>query len=351
VNVCCALAALAAAAGWVVIGCRAEQEVAVTPSPASVQPAVVEEQTPVQATPTVEPLSQRPAAQQALDTQAVLTDVPPGYQGPIDPQWPPSHPADLEVELRAARILRGIMRRGERPPRESLIAGDTPGVFAEQGRIGGFDYIEVVLGPITSPDERMPLVVLLHGRGGRPTIPEGPYLGKRPLRLFIPRGPDHLQGGYNWLATWTMSGKVELLSRSLAGRVDQLMPAIEAFAALRPTLGKPIVAGFSQGGILTFALATRYPAFFAAALPIAGWLPPGMVPTVRAPGVSYPFIHAFHGGDDHVVPTEMGRKTVAELRSAGITVEYSEFPGVGHEVTPEISHDVKEAVRTLFSQQ
>lgn len=275
-------------------------------------------------------------------------DIPPDYEGPIDPQWPPTHAADLEVELKAARIIRRALKRGERPPREQLLDGDTNGVYADEGRIGGFDYIEVVLGPMAHPDEVMPLLILLHGRGGRPTIPKGPYLTTRPIRVFIPRGPDPLQGGFNWLATWTNSGKYELLSRSLVGRVDQLMPAIEAYAKLRPTEGKPIVAGFSQGGILSYALAIRYPAQFEAVFPIAGWLPPGLLPTAKMPGVKYPFIHAFHGGSDTVVPTEKGRASVQALRKAGIAIEYSEFPGVGHEVTPEINQSVRLAMRRFL---
>jgi len=274
--------------------------------------------------------------------------VPPGYEGPIDPQWPPTHPANLDVELKAARLIRRALKRGERPPLEELLEGDTPGVYAEEGRIGAFDFIEVVLGPMAHPDEKMPLVVLLHGRGGRPTIPQGPFLTTRPLRLFIPRGPDVLGDGYNWLATWTNSGNLELLSRSLAGRVDQLMPAIEAFSKLRPTEGKPVVAGFSQGGILSFALVTRYPQQFAAAMPIAGWLPPGLFPDPKKPGIANPPIFAFHGGNDTVVPTERGRATVATLKQLGVNITYHEFPGVGHVVTPEITQEVRLKLRNFF---
>lgn len=297
-------------------------------------------------------VTEPPTQLAALSADPVASDMhlPAGYQGPIDPEWPPSHPADLEIELKAARILRRTLKRGARPPRESLLEGDAPGVFAEEGRIGGFDYIEVVLGHEAHPDEEMPLVILLHGRGGRPRIPQGPVPADLALRLFIPRGPDPLQGGFNWLATWTNSGKLELLSRSLAGRVDQLMPAIEAFSRLRPTRGKPIVAGFSQGGILSFALATRYPEQFSAAIPIAGWLPPGMLPTEKKAGASYPLIHAFHGQKDMTVPTEKGRMTVEALRSIGIAVEYTEVPGVGHDVSPEINQQVRREIALLVEE-
>lgn len=260
--------------------------------------------------------------------------------GPIDPQWPIQHAAKADVELEVGRLLREADDEGEAPQRLPLRAGDHPDVFAYEGRLGGFDYIEAILGPMQHPDEAMPLIVLLHGRGGRPTIPAGPYHPTRPLRLFIPRAPEPLNDGYTWLATWTNSGEIELLTSSLSERVEELMPVIDEFSALRPTQGKPIVGGFSQGGIMTFGLVTRFPERFSAAFSIAGWLPPALRPT--EPDVSiFPPILAVHGGNDVVVPTRLGRETVDHLRSTGLSVESSEFEGVGHVVSADMNRIVR----------
>lgn len=271
------------------------------------------------------------------------TDTANANEGPLDPQWPPVHPASHEDELKASELVRAQLEAGKPLPalEEPLVQGDHPGIYVEEGRIGGFDYVEVIVGPMLHPDEPMPLVILIHGRGGRPHIPEGPYPTEKPFRLWLPRGPDPLDGGYNWLATWTNSGEIDLLTRSLAARADELMPAIEAFARLNPTIGKPVVAGFSQGGILSFALATRYPSQFKAAFPIAGWLPPALIPQARDHGPDYPFIHALHGSDDITVPTAKGRDTVAALKDLGIHIEYTEVPGVAHVVTPEMNQLVR----------
>lgn len=265
--------------------------------------------------------------------------IPDDYEGPIDPEWPPSHPADLEVELKSSALYLQRLAEGGKTeaPDVALLPGDHPGVYAEQGQIGGFDYIEVILGPMTHPDEEMPLVVLLHGRGGRPRIPRGPFHTTKPVRLFIPRGPDKLKNGFQWLATSTNSGDEELLARSLAGRVDQLAPAIEAFGKLNKTVGKPVVMGFSQGGILTYTLATRYPALFSAAFPVAGWLPPSLTPKVKGGEIKYPFIHAIHGGEDTIVPTQKGRETAARLKALGLKVSYTEIGGAQHVVSPEMN--------------
>ena len=269
--------------------------------------------------------------------------IPDDYAGPIDPEWPPSHPADLEVELRAGRLLRERQDKGERVnPKVTLFEGDYSNVYASQGRIGNFDYIESIVGDVDSIDAELPLVVLLHGRGGRPSIPYAGMAGDPPVRVFSPRAPDKLgENGFTWFATWSTSGQTELLARSIVGRADELAPAIQAYSKLRPTRGKPIVAGFSQGGILTYALVTRYPHLFTAAFPVAGWIPEANLPPAPKKGSTFPLIHAMHGTIDETVPFADGRATVEALGRRGIKVEFTEVPGVAHVVTPEMGQTVR----------
>jgi len=203
------------------------------------------------------------------------------------------------------------------------------------------------VGKVVHPDDPLPLVVLLHGRGNRPQIPDGPFDSSMPFRMFLPQAPDPLGDGFTWIAVPTNSEDTQLFSRSLSGRLDQLAPAIMAFREMRPTLGKPIVVGFSQGAILTFGLVTRFPRDFAAGFPIAGWLPPALYPEVR-PGQSFPYIFAQHGGADSVVPTVKDRETVKALRAKGLWVDYRESPGVGHFVTPEMSTEVRRAIGKML---
>ena len=274
---------------------------------------------------------------------------PPEYLGPIDPEWPPRHDVELEVELRASKLLRE--RLGTREQAVEVTPAPDDGVqdlFVESGKIGAFSYLEVIAGRPVHPDDPLPLVVILHGRGNRPRIPQGPLDASLPFRMFIPQAPDPLGDGFTWLAVPTNDPNKELFTRSLSGRADQLAPAIEAFRLMRPTLGKPILVGFSQGGIMTFALATRFPHHFAAAFPMAGWLPPELYPE-RVKGRPFPYIFAQHGGADTVVPTEKGRQTVSALRARGLKVDYREFAGVGHVVSPQMSDDVRRAVRRILS--
>lgn len=270
--------------------------------------------------------------------------IPPEYTGPIDPEWPPRHATNLATELEASRILRERLAQGEVTritKGQATLPGATPDLYVHRDQIGGFQYIEVITGHVSHPDERLPLIVLLHGRGGKPQIPSGSFPDDIPIRFFIPQAPDPLGEGYTWLATWTESGQTQLLTRSLSARADELAPAISAFTQLRPTRGKPIVVGFSQGGILSFTLSIRHPQLFTAAFPIAGWLPPALMPDRLTPGVRYPSIHAQHGTADTIVPLAKGRETFRQLRTLGVDIHLTEIPRVGHIVTPEMNRSVR----------
>lgn len=291
--------------------------------------------------------SPAPPSQPKIETKKEVKP-PPDFTGPIDPSWPPSHPVDAELQKNASRLFRETLKNQKAKEKSSSgTKPSSPDLFVEEGQIGEFKYLEVIMGKMQSPDDPMPLVVVLHGRGGKPTIPAQSFRGQLPLRFFIPQAPDKMGNGYTWLATYTQSGQIQLLTRSLSARVDQLAPAIFAFQKLRPTLGKPIVTGFSQGGILSYALATRYPKRFAAAFPLAAWLPPALYPT-EYPKQKYPYIYAQHPRDDKVIPVDKARATVKNLRARGLNVDYRESPG-GHVVTPQMDEEVLRATRRYLA--
>jgi predicted peptidase len=85
------------------------------------------------------------------------------------------------------------------------------------------------------------------------------------------------------------------------------------------------VAGLSMGGYATWALLTRYPKRFAAAIPICGG-----GDTSKAPLFKHVPLWVFHGDSDHTVPVAASRQMVAALRKAGGTPVYTEYKGVDH---------------------
>ncbi len=86
------------------------------------------------------------------------------------------------------------------------------------------------------------------------------------------------------------------------------------------------IVGISMGGIATYDLVCRYPDIFTAAIPICGAINPERLPEAK----NVKFL-IFHGEDDDEIPSVCSREAYKALNSAGATVDYIEFSGVGHD--------------------
>ncbi len=84
--------------------------------------------------------------------------------------------------------------------------------------------------------------------------------------------------------------------------------------------------GLSMGGFGTWDLCTKHPDKFAAAVPICGGGNPasaGKMKTIPT--------WVFHGDKDTAVKLEASQKMVDALKAAGGEVEFTIYPGVGHD--------------------
>jgi phospholipase/carboxylesterase len=184
-------------------------------------------------------------------------------------------------------------------------------------RVPSLDYIESA-----DRESRLPLVVAIHGYGGGPDDLLGLVQScGLPVRVVAPRGPEPVGDGYSWFS----------IDRGPTSDPDGIARSADRIAALirelgRPTVGEPVVTGFSQGGILSFAVAVRHPTLVGTAIPLAGDLPESLFPTTLA--TDHPVIRAFHGADDTVVP--IPRAVVSHL--AGWSAELTVFPDTAHTV-------------------
>jgi phospholipase/carboxylesterase len=200
-----------------------------------------------------------------------------------------------------------------------------------QGEIAGVRYLEHMTGG-ARPDERVPMIVALHPMDADPAD----FLQllrryRRRARLILPYG--HPSGGmYFWYDSVDEDVAAPLVTRE----ADRLAAALAALVAARPTVGKPVVTGFSQGGMMAFALAVTHPEALAAAFPISGLLPSSLYPSAALSSgprpMTLPPVVAFHGAADLAVPTQSARASIAELRQAGYTAELHEYAGVEHDL-------------------
>lgn len=200
------------------------------------------------------------------------------------------------------------------------------------GTAASLRYLEEVRGSANA-NEALPMIVVLHGLGDRPH-PE--WIGGLPVpvRLVLPQAPTSYAGGFAWFAYTSAEARPEDLARDIAGATEQLARAIDVLRARRPTRGLALVAGFSQGGMLSYALALRHPEQVALAVPIAGFLPEPLWPKQHGRDIRYPPIHALHGDADGRVPIALARSLTAHLARLGFDARLDEQHGVAHAITP-----------------
>ncbi|HEY7370963.1 MAG TPA: dienelactone hydrolase family protein [Polyangia bacterium] len=219
---------------------------------------------------------------------------------------------------------------------------------AHGGKVEPLPYLEIVTGG-ASADAALPLIIALHGRGD--TAEGFAQLFRAlpvPVRVAILRPPHPWGSGQAWF----MEAQAHLENRpatavELLHLAHRVAATADEIRAARPTRGRPIVIGFSQGGMLAWAVAVAHPRAIAAAFPIAGFLFPEVLPQIRLDARAMPPIVAFHGDADPLVPLGEDRKGIQALAKRGVHAELIVFPGVRHEIPPEMRDKLFMLVRAL----
>lgn len=222
--------------------------------------------------------------------------------------------------LRALALAVLVACTGTSPP-----PAPAPERLAESSAEPPLEVVEVVRG--VGDDT----VVVLHGYGATPEgivhVLDG-WPG--PGRLLAPRAPTSAGRGWSWFALSSEAGGFDALAPGITAAADRVA------AFIRGEVGRPVVVtGFSQGGMLSFALAVRHPELVTLAVPLSGTLPASMVPR-DGPPASAPPIRALHGSADSRIPVDLARRTVDTLRERGWDAELQTWDQVDHTVTPQM---------------
>ena len=199
-------------------------------------------------------------------------------------------------------------------------------------------HLEIITGN-AKPTDALPLVVAIHGLGDRPEsfahLFDG--FGSR-ARVLVPRAPQPYLDGYSWFPLAMNDAKKSASGiRKAARHIARWLTEIRT---TKKSVGRPIVTGFSQGGMLSFALAVHHPEVVAEAIPVSGWLPPQLWPAALGKSAAHPPIVALHGAADTRVPIEPTRDSVAHLLGLGFQIELREFEGVEHSIPPIVRRDL-----------
>lgn len=194
--------------------------------------------------------------------------------------------------------------------------------------------------------EKAPLLILLHGYGSdendlfsfSPELPEELFIIS--VRAPYPLNPF----GNAWYSInfdsnqnkWSNNEQAANSRDLVANFIDE---AIENYPVKNNSV---TLLGFSQGTILSYAVALNYPDKIKNVIALSGYINKEILPE-HADSSSYKHLDFYcsHGIEDQVIPVEWGRMAQPFLNSLNIKNKYSEFP-VGHGVSPQNFFEFRE---------
>ena len=193
--------------------------------------------------------------------------------------------------------------------------------------------------------DKNPLLLLLHGYGSNEADLFS-FATELPEEYFIisARAPYDMQyGSYAWYAINfdADENKFSDLEQAKVSR-DLIAIFIDELIEAYPIDANHIsLIGFSQGAILSYAVALSYPEKVQKVVAMSGYL---NLEIIAEDYLKNDFsklkIFASHGTVDQVIPVDWARRTPAIVEKLGINTTYKEYP-VGHGVAPQNFYDFK----------
>ncbi len=199
--------------------------------------------------------------------------------------------------------------------------------------------------PSKNTSENPPAIIMLHGFGSDENdlfsfaseLPEKYAIIslKAPIRLE-PYGNawyniyfDNSQGKFS-------DDEQAIASRELVSKcIDEV---IEKYKIDKNNI---TLLGFSQGTILSFAVALSYPEKVKNVIGLSGYINEEILKdNFEKNDFSKLKVYTSHGSVDQVIPVQWARKTEPFLKNLNIDCTYSEFP-VGHGVAPQNFYELK----------
>lgn len=194
--------------------------------------------------------------------------------------------------------------------------------------------IPTILPPGYDPRTPAPLVIVMHGSGGR-----GKPLGELHRDAAgavgaIVAAPDALRplgGGFNWTyrdeAEWMVFHVLDRISSE--HRVDPR---------------RVVLAGFSQGANIALEVGLKHPGRFVGLVPVCGHWEPDRMPIAEGAGGLR--VSLIMGAEDPWAQTFEECQTA--LREAGVETRLSMERGVGHAYPPDAGRVLEEALRFVL---
>ncbi len=203
-------------------------------------------------------------------------------------------------------------------------------------------------------------VIWLHGLGdsGAGFAPVVPALGlpaDNSIRFIFPHAPEQavtINQGY------VMRAWYDIKSMDLHNRADMqgvLASEVSVRALIQEQIdsGIPanriVLAGFSQGGVMSLFTGLRYPVQLAGIMALSCYLPTAdKLPEELSEANKTTPILQHHGEQDDVVPVSSGKMANTLLKTAGYNTQWKTYQ-MPHSVLPEQLNDIGAWLRTLLA--
>ena len=201
-----------------------------------------------------------------------------------------------------------------------------------------------------NPSEASPVIIMLHGFGS----------DENDLFSFATELPDHYAiislkapfpmqpYGNAWYNIYfdSSDGKFSDTDQAVKSRDlvrDCIDEIVEKYNVMKDNV---TLLGFSQGTILSFAVALSYPEKIKNVIGLSGYINEDLlVEGFENNDFSNLNVYSSHGSVDQVIPVSWAQKTKPFLKKLQIDCKYSEFP-VGHGVAPQNFYEFKEWLKT-----
>lgn len=198
----------------------------------------------------------------------------------------------------------------------------------------------------SSLTENAPLLIMMHGYGSDENDLFS-FAAELPQELFIisVKAPYPMQPyGNAWYAINFDEDKGKWSDNEQAIESRDLIAKFidEAVATYPVNKNNVSLLGFSQGTILSYAVALTYPEKVKNIVALSGYINKDILPEdVENRDYSNLDFYCSHGSSDQVIPINWARLTSPFLYGLNITHKYSEFP-VGHGVAPQNFYELKD---------
>lgn len=210
--------------------------------------------------------------------------------------------------------------------------------------------LEHIIRPSSVTIKKAPVLFMLHGYGSNEDDLFS-FAAQLPEELCIIsiRAPYKLEPyGYAWYAINfdAEKGKWSDDEQAIASREKIMLFIDEACSTYQLNKNNISLLGFSQGTILSYAVALSYPDKIKNVIALSGYINEGILAEGYEKGnYANLDIYASHGQVDQVIPLKWAQKAPVILKKLNISHVFEEFP-VGHGVAPQNFYALKDWLST-----